>query len=117
MTMKGGKKDITGFLAELAKWGLVIFLLLPVWGQQISRFQAVRVAAGIFLFIIFSGKVLYDTMIMKIIRQQRTALARDVIMTAAMLLILVIVIGALIFAVGFLSLSLLQKSIENVEIF
>ena len=115
MDKNKGKKDIIGFFEELAKWALVIFLLLPVWGQQISRFQAFRVVAGIFLFVIFSGKVLYDTLIMKIIRQQRTSTKRDVIMVIATLLVLVIIIGALLFTVGFLSLTLFQKSMENMN--
>jgi len=65
---------------EILKWVLVVWMLWPLFGLSQQRsISLTRVILGIMLFVIFSGKILFDTIIMDYIRQKRTTLKQDVI--------------------------------------
>lgn len=48
------------YLREVAKWAFVIWLFLPLKHSLQAPIEFGRVALGIVLFVIFSGKLLYD---------------------------------------------------------
>lgn len=58
---------------EIGKWGLVIYLLWPLTGAFNGKIEFARVVIGEALMIILIGKLFYDTVIWKFIRQRQTA--------------------------------------------
>ncbi len=86
---------------EILKWSFVIWLLWPLSRlskEGMSHFT--RVLLGILLFIIFSGKVFYDTIIMGFIKQRRMSMKQDVMMLLGMILVLCLVLGSVVILVG-----------------
>ena len=98
---------------EVIKWAFVIWLLLPIRQASSGPVNFTRVAAGILFFIIFAGKLLYDTVIMGILRQRRTSVKQDILTLIGMVLVLSLVIGLLMLFVGFLIVELFKMSQSN----
>ena len=55
------KSKFTAYAFEIGKWALVIWLLLPMRTSHQGPIEFSRVALGVILFVIFAGKLLYDT--------------------------------------------------------
>ncbi len=94
-------KDWGMTILEILKWSFVIWLLLPLSrvSQEVrpNQFRGLeeftRVLLGILLFIIFSGKVFYDTVIMGFIQQRRTTLKQDAVMFLGVILFICFIVG------------------------
>ncbi len=84
---------------EILKWSFVIWLLWPLsrLSQEEGLNQITRVLLGILLFIIFTGKVFYDTVIMGWIKQRRTSLKQDAILLLGIILVLCLMLGLVVF--------------------
>lgn len=89
-------------IIEILKWSFIIWLLWPLsrLSQQEGLNQFTRVLFGILLFIIFTGKVFYDTVIMGWIKQRRTSIKQDAMMLVGMVLVLCLILGLVVFLVG-----------------
>ena len=85
---------------EIFKWGVVIWLLIPIKHASQSPISFFRVTMGIALFIIFSGKIFYDIVIQNLIRKRRDNLRNDIITLVAIVVIIAFVVGFLIFFIG-----------------
>lgn len=73
-------KSLKLTLIEIGKWVIVLWLMSPLALAMSGPIDFSRVAMGILLFIIFTGKLLFDTIIAPLkTRIERTAL-QDVIM-------------------------------------
>ena len=97
---------------ELGKWVLVLWLLWPIRSAAASPgpVDFIRVAAGILLFIIFAGKLFYDTIIMGILRQRRTTVKQDIISFVGIILVMSLVVGFLLLFVGYLVVELVKMA-------
>lgn len=86
---------------EVLKWAFIIWLLWPLSRlSQEGLNQFTRVLLGILLFIIFTGKVLYDTIFMGLIKQRRTSMKQDAILLLSVILVLCLMLGLVVFIVG-----------------
>ncbi len=73
-------KSLKSTLIEIGKWVIVLWLMSPLALAMNGPVDFSRVALGLLLFIIFTGKLLFDTIIAPLkTRTERTAL-QDVIM-------------------------------------
>ena len=90
-------KEWGGTALEVGKWLLVLWLLWPVRNANIAPVEFTRVVIGVLLFIIFAGKLFFDTVIMSIIRQRRTSVKRDIVTLLGIVLVLGLVVGLLLF--------------------
>jgi hypothetical protein len=90
-------KEWSGTAFEVGKWLLVLWLLWPVRNANIAPVEFTRVVLGVLLFIIFAGKVFFDTVIMSIIRQRRTSAKRDIITLLGIVSVMGLVVGLLMF--------------------
>lgn len=59
---KAGAKCLRVAL-EVAKWGVVLWLVWPITRALRERVSFTRLAAGILLLILFAGKALYDSIL------------------------------------------------------
>ena len=103
-------KDWGRTALEIGKWVLVLWLLWPLRHASSGPVDFTRVLLGILLFIIFAGKVFYDTIIMGILRQRRTSVKQDLITLVGIVAGISLVVGLLIVFVGFAIVELYQSS-------
>jgi predicted membrane-bound spermidine synthase len=96
------RKQRLGLLYEGLRWALVIWLLWPLLGLARGSISVGRVVLGIALFVIFSGKLFYDTMISEFIRQKRPSLKQDMIGILGMILGVLLIVGFVVVMVGLL---------------
>ena len=103
-------KDWRNVALEIGKWVLVLWLLWPVRHAINGPVDFSRVVLGILLFVIFAGKLFYDTIIMDILKQRRTSVKQDVLSMIGIVLVLSLVVGLLLFFVGFVIIELYRSS-------
>ena len=96
---------------EILKWALVIFLLMPLRNAASGPVSFTRIAIGILLFVIFTGKLLYDTIIEKYLRVRREqSAARDLITTLGIIVVIALVIGVVVLLIGMSLFTMMQKA-------
>lgn len=95
---------------ELGKWALVIFLLLPLQHAGKEAISFGRVALGIMLFIIFSGKMFYDAIIDNFKRQQERSTAADLAGIVIMVLIMTVMTALVIASIGLMVWLYMQQA-------
>ncbi len=103
-------REWAGLGLEILKWIFVLWLLWPLRHPSGTPLEFFRVIAGIVLFIIFSGKLLYDTVIMSIIHQRRKTAKQDFITLIGLVLAMGLVVGVLFLFVGYAFLELYRAS-------
>ena len=102
-------KEQLSILFEVIKWGVIVWLILPVQNQEPNFLDFVRVVIGILLFIVFTGKLLFDTIFNDMIKQRDTSLKKDLLTLAGILLVVAIMVGFTIFAAGLILMNMHQK--------
>ena len=108
-------KDWGKTALEIAKWALVIWLLWPLRSALGGSVNFTRVVVGIVLFIIFAGKVFYDTVIMGVIRQRRTSVKQDILTLIGIVSVVSLVVGLMLVLVGFMIVELIQTANQPEE--
>ena len=99
-------KDWGGMAFEVIKWLVVLWLLWPIRKANVVPIEFTRVAIGILLFIIFAGKIFYDTVIMSIIRQRRMSAKKEIVSLIGIVVVLGFVVGLLLLFAGYLLIEL-----------
>jgi hypothetical protein len=95
---------------EIAKWSLVLWLLYPLVLIQEKYVSFPRIMAGILLFVVFSGKMLYDIMISKRIHARERSNAADLLATLGMVIVVAIIVGLFVVLIGFALFSQMQQT-------
>ncbi len=101
---------IKPFVWEAFKWGLLIWLLSPIAWMHEKTVSFPRIMLGIMLFVILSGKMLYDIMVNRRSRQVERSPAADLLATVAMVTIVALVVGLFVVTIGYLLLSGMQQA-------
>lgn len=93
-------KSLQPLLLELAKWALVLWLMSPLAVAMHGPIDFSRVALGILLFILFTGKMLYDTILAPAkTRAERTPL-QDVLAMIGSVAVIALAVGMMLVLVG-----------------
>jgi hypothetical protein len=95
---------------EFAKWILVIWLLFPITMVQEKVISFPRIMAGIMLFIVFSGKMLYDIMLKKRNRDNERSNTADLLAMIGTVVVISAIVGLFIVMIGFLVVSGMQQA-------
>ena len=95
-------------LVEIGKWVFVLWLLLPLRQASSGPILFARVALGILLFIIFTGKLFYDTVIEGYIRRRQMSAKQDILSLIGIVLVIGLVVGLVIFLIGFMMLQFFE---------
>ncbi|MDM7924719.1 MAG: hypothetical protein QUS35_01760 [bacterium] len=110
MLKKAARRQRLGLFYEGLRWALVIWLLWPLLGLVRGSVSVGRVVLGIALFVVFSGKLFYDTMVSEFVRQKRPSLKQDMIGILGMILGVLLIVGFVVVMVGLL-LARWQESV------
>lgn len=103
------------YLLEFVKWGTIIWLLLPLLEFETRKIREIRVFLGILLFIIFSGKMLYDLIIEGLIKRKNRSMGRDLLSMIGIVLFIALFASLLIGILGFLLAYYIQSQIDNMR--
>jgi hypothetical protein len=104
------KSKLNLYAIEIAKWGLVIWLLLPIKDALHGPVAFSRVAAGTILFVIFAGKLLYDVVLFP--RQHKTEgdAGKDVLSMIGIVVAIALMICLLVLFVAMYVLKALNSN-------
>jgi len=112
-TLKQLRLKKTGlFIVEAAKWGLVVYLLLPLHKAMSEQVNFTRIVIGILLFVVFSGKLFYDVILQKKRERVERSAAADLLSTIAIAVAIALVVGLVVLSIGMAVLSLMQQSTQ-----
>jgi len=103
-------KEWSGTALEILRWLFVLWLILPMRSPKGTLLELARIMLGYLLFIIFGGKIFYDTIIMGMIRQRYASAKKDALMFFGMVLIIAVVVGFVIVLMGFLLVAYFNNS-------
>ena len=103
-------KDWGRTLLAIAQWIFVLWLLWPLRNPSTSPIHFARVVLGVLLFIVFGGKLFYDSVIAGILRQRRTSAKQDIVTLIGIVIVLGLVVGLLILFVGFVLVEFFRSS-------
>ena len=109
-TRKAIFKEWSGTALEILKWLFVLWLILPMRSPKGTLLEFARIMLGYLLFIIFGGKVFYDTIIMGMIRQRHVSAKKDTLMFFGMVLIIAVIVGFVIVLMGILFIGYINNS-------
>ena len=109
---KAVRKERLGTVLEILKWGLVVWLLWPLVGLVRGSIPLGRVVLGIALFVVFCGKLFYDTLILEFIRQRRATMKQDLLGILGMLLVVLLLVGFVVFLFSLLIMRWQQSVSE-----
>ena len=95
---------------EVVKWLAVFYLLWPL--QNLTTQQPVslsRVMLGILLFIIFSGKILYDTIIDRVKEQRESRGVSELLTLLGIVILVALVVGIFLVLIGLTVFAVMQQ--------
>jgi hypothetical protein len=95
-----------------AKWLLVAWLLYPLRRRMNLPMDFTRSALGILLFVIFAGKMLYDSVIWKQVTGRSRDSLGDLLSLAVMVAIIAVLLAVTIFFIGLYVVSFLQREVR-----
>jgi len=106
-------KALKSTLLEIGKWLIVLWLMSPLALAMRGPVDFSRVALGILLFIIFTGKLLFDTLIAPLkTRTERTAL-QDVIMMFAVVTVIGLAVTMMILLIGLYVMKVMESQSQQ----
>jgi len=96
----------------VARWILVAWLLYPLRRRMHLPIDFTRSAVGILLFIIFAGKMFYDSVVWQQVTGRSRDDWRDLLSLAAMVLIIGMLLAVTIFFIGLYIANFIQRNIQ-----
>lgn len=100
------------YALEIGRWALVVYLLFPLRRRMRLPLEFVRTALGIVLFVIFTGKMLYDSVIWKQLTGATRDSGRDLLSMVAIVLLISLLVATTIFFIGLYVVNMYQQAIE-----
>ena len=90
-------------------------MLMPLRLAMTERVDFARITAGILLFIIFTGKMLYDIILDPWMKTSEKSAAVDLLRMLGVVLVIALVVGIVIFFIGLLAYSYFQDGALNLR--
>lgn len=100
------------YALEIGRWILVAYLLFPLRRRMHLPLEFARTALGIVLFVIFAGKMLYDSVIWKQLSGAARDSGRDLLSMMAITLLIALLVGVTIFFIGLYVVNMYQSAMN-----
>jgi len=110
--LKNTWKKIATYVLEIGKWVLVIWLLLPMRDVLSGPVDFTRIALGILLFILFSGKMFYDAIIDNYKKRDVQSAGAEILSTLITVIIMAAMVAFVVGSVGLLLYAYVQQANE-----
>lgn len=95
---------------EVGKWVLVLWLLTPIRKAMSERVDFARVVLGILLFILFAGKMFYDTILSSLLKDTERKKYSELIAMIGMATVIALIIGVVVVFIGLYVFSSIQNA-------
>jgi ABC-type multidrug transport system permease subunit len=99
-------------VGQAAKWVLVAWLLYPLRRRMHLPIDFTRSALGILLFIVFAGKMFYDSVVWQQVTGRSRDSWRDLLSLAAMILIIAMLLAVTIFFIGLYIVNFTKRNMQ-----
>ena len=96
----------------IIQWAVVIWLLLPLTRPFTGSEDFFRVAGGIFLFVVFATKLLYDTIIVG--RTTKRETVEQIWHIVGIILSIVLIVAMVVVFIGLLMANIIKSSMSPV---
>jgi hypothetical protein len=96
-------------LLEIAKWLIVLWLMSPLALAMRGPVDFSRVALGILLFIIFTGKLLFDSIVAPLKTRSERSAAQDVIMMIGVVAVIGLAVAMMVLLIGLYVMKLMAS--------
>jgi len=106
-------KTLLSWLIEICKWGVVIWLLLPLRDVSSGRVDFTRIVLGILLFILFSGKMFYDAIIDGYKKKKVQSAGAEIFSTLVTVIIMALMVAFVVSSIGLLLFAYLQQGTQT----
>ncbi len=100
------------YLKEVAKWALVVWLFLPLRHAFEAPVEFARVALGIVLFVIFSGKLLYDVVFFPRQHQRDSSAGKDFVSMIGIVAAIALLVFMLVFFVALYVVNYMNANVD-----
>lgn len=100
------------YLREIAKWAFVLWLFLPLMHSYEVTIDFGRVALGIVLFVIFSGKLLYDVVFFPHQQQSENAPGKDILSMIGIVSGIALLVFLLVFFIALFVVNYMSETVE-----
>ncbi|MCG8605984.1 hypothetical protein MJD09_13455 [bacterium] len=104
------KSKLNLYAIEVAKWGLVIWLLLPIKDALHGTVAFGRVAAGTILFVIFAGKLLYDVVLFPRQHKTESKAGKDVLSMIGIVIVIALMVCLLVLFIAMYVLKAMNSN-------
>lgn len=110
MTMaRSTRGKVFRYILEIGRWVLVGYLLFPLRRRMHLPLEFTRTALGIALFVIFSGKLLYDFVIWSRRPASTRDLPKELLTLLATVVIITALVGAVVVFIGLYVVNMVQE--------
>lgn len=103
-------KQACAIVWEVSKWALVVWLLLPLRNSMTEHVNFNRIILGILLFVIFGGKVFYDTVLDSFKKRPERKPIVDLVVMVASIAVIALIVGISIVFIGYFIFTGMQDS-------
>lgn len=98
---------------ELSKWLLVLWLLLPLKNSIHDRVDFSRIVVGILLFVLFGGKIFYDTVLDNYKKKPDKKPAAEFVTMLASVTIIALLVGVTLVCFAYFLFGSLQNAVGS----
>ena len=103
-------KQAIEIVCEVSKWALVVWLLLPIRKSMTEHVSFTRIILGILLFVVFGGKVFYDTVLDSYKKRPERKPIVDFIVMIGSITVIALIVGIAIVFIGYFVFNGMQQS-------
>ncbi len=97
------------YIKEIAKWGLVVWLIWPITYSMQSRMSFPRMMAGILLFVLFIGKLFYDVFFDSYRHRENKNKYVELLVTVGAVTFIAILVGAIALFIGLYAYEMMKN--------
>ena len=98
------------YFLEIAKWGIVVWLLWPMLTFQAERMSVWRLVFGVMMAVIFVGKMFYDFILDNFKARRERYTIVDLLLLVGFIAIVAVLIGGTIVLVGLYLVTQMQEA-------
>jgi hypothetical protein len=103
-------KQTIAVVWEIGKWMLVVWLLLPLRHSMTEHVNFSRILLGILLFVLFGGKVFYDTVLDSYKKRPERKPIVDLIVMVGSITVIALIVGITIVFIGYFIFNGMQET-------
>jgi hypothetical protein len=100
---------------EIVKWLFVIWLLLPIRKTAAEGIYFPRIVFGILLFVLFGGKIFYDSIFESYKKSPQKKPIIDVLGMIGIITVIAIIVGATMVFIGYFIYTGFEQAVVETE--